>query len=328
MSFTPSRIISAGLLLASLTAASSGAGWPGGAVPLSKLAERHTFVSYSAKGRQITLKTRFNTFLFEGETRTVRFNGTLLWLHAPVVRRWSGWMLSDADVATTILPLINPPGALRTEGCRTVLLDPGHGGDDQGASSPHRRLREKDVNLILARRVQAILMKNKVDARLTRSRDETLSLDQRCRLAGRGAADLFVSIHLNSAASHSASGVETHVLPPAGCPITAEAGAAARDKVAFAGNRHDAANTLLGYYLQRSLVKYTRLEDRGVRRSRFYVIRNVNCPAALVECGFLSNAGDSRRLADPAFQDSVARAIAEGLLTYLNKTKQARGRKP
>jgi N-acetylmuramoyl-L-alanine amidase len=85
---------------------------------------------------------------------------------------------------------------------------------------------------------------------------------------------------------------------------------------------------LLGYYLQKSLIKYTRMEDRGIRRSRFYVIRNVDCPAALVECGFISSRNDRIKIVTQTYRDNVVRGIAEGILTYLNMVKRAHAINP
>ena len=296
---------------------------------MSKLSRRYNFRSYTARGKKnLTLRTKFNTFTFEGDTRKVQFNNILIWLNAPVARHWGSWTIRDVDVDKTILPLINPVGTLKSEGWRLVVLDPGHGGKDRGASDLRRGLEEKRIALELAQRVRTILRKYKVDVRLTRGGDQTTDLDQRCQLANRWGADLFVSIHLNASANANASGIETHILPPAGCPITASAFVSSRDRVAFPGNRHDGANMVLGYYLQRSLLKYNRLEDRGVRRSRFYVIRNVDCPAALVECGFISSRNDRTKIMTSAYRDNVARGIAEGIQTYLNMVKRAQALNP
>ncbi|MDD5678343.1 MAG: N-acetylmuramoyl-L-alanine amidase [Kiritimatiellae bacterium] len=329
--YSASRMFGAGLLACAWLAAEAacaGSFIMGDAVSLSKLSHRYNFLSYTARGKNLALRTKFNTFNFEGDTRKVVFNNTLIWLNAPVARHWGTWTIRDLDVDKTIVPLINPSQTLKSESWRLVVLDPGHGGEDRGASDLRRGLEEKHITLELARRVQAILRKYNVEARLTRDGDQTTDLDKRCILANRWGADLFVSIHLNAAANSDSSGIETHILPPAGCPITASAFVSARDRTAFCGNRHDEANVILGYYLQRPLIKYTRQEDRGVRRSRFYVIRNVACPAALVECGFISSRNDRIKIMTAAYRDNVVRGISEGILTYLNMVKRAQALNP
>lgn len=317
----------AGFWLATETAA-AGSFIMGDAVSLSQLSHSYSFLSYTAQGKNLTLRTKFNAFIFEGDTRKVEFNGTLVWLNAPVARHWGSWTIRDIDVDKTVLPLIRPSPALKSENWRLVIIDPGHGGQDPGASDPRRDLEEKRITLELAKRVQTILQKYNVDARLTRAGDQTTELDQRCLLANRLGADLFVSIHLNAAANSDSSGIQTHILPPAGAPITESSSVGARDRVAFPGNRHDEANMILGYYLQKSLIKYTQMEDRGVRRSRFYVIRNVDCPSALVECGFISGRNDRAKIMTAAYRDNVVRGIAEGILTYLNMVKRAQPSNP
>ncbi|MFA5043597.1 MAG: N-acetylmuramoyl-L-alanine amidase [Kiritimatiellia bacterium] len=325
------RAFGAGLLAGAWLAAETAAAGSfimGDTVSLSQLSHSYGFLSYTAQGKNLALRTKFDTFAFDGDTRKVEFNGILVWLNAPVARHWGVWTIRDMDVDKTVLPLIRPSPALKSENWRLVILDPGHGGQDPGASDPRLGLEEKRITLELARRVQTILQKYNVDTRLTRAGDQTTELDQRCLLANRLGSDLFVSIHLNAAADSDASGIQTHILPPAGAPITENSFVGARDRVAFPGNRHDEANMVLGYYLQKSLLKYTRMEDRGVRRSRFHVIRNVACPSALVECGFISGRNDRAKIMTAAYRDNVARGIAEGILTYLNMVKRAQAPNP
>ncbi len=302
---------------------------PGAAISLARLATRHGFVAYAARGRTLTLSTRFSTFEFEGDTRKLTYNRVLIWLNAPIARRWPGsWMIQDCDLEHTLYPLLNPPRCLRSRSARVILLDPGHGGDDPGAANDRLRLIEKDLTLDLAKRVQTILAGYGVNVRLTRTGDQSRSLEERCLLAQRWNADLLVSIHLNAAASRDSHGIETHIVPPAGCPITTDTIAGRRDRVVFPGNRYDGANLLLGYTLQKHLLKHTRAEERGVRRSRFYVIRNAPCPAALVECGFLSHPGEAARLGSRPYRDALVKGLAEGLLDYANAVRRAQASAP
>ncbi len=317
----------AGVWLAAGVAA-AGSFITGDTVPLSQLSRRYNFIAYTVQGQNLILRTKFNTFSFESNTRKVEFNNTLIWLNAPVSRYWGAWTIRDLDVDKTILPLINPTWALKPANWQMVIIDPGHGGQDPGAADLRRGLEEKNITLELAQRIRTILQKYNIAVRLTRNGDQTVELDQRCLMANQCGADLFVSIHLNAAANTSSSGIETYILPPAGCPITASTFAGTRDRIVFPGNKYDEANMVLGYYLQRSLAKYTRLEDRGVRRSRFYVIRNVNCPAALVECGFISSRNDRIKIMTSAYRDDAARGIAEGILTYINMAKRAQKLNP
>lgn len=290
---------------------------------VSKIAERFGFVSYNVKGRQITLRGKFNILGMEGGSRRASFNNVDFWLSAPPARRWGHWAMLQNDVDKMLMPLLHPSAAVKNEGYRVVVLDPGHGGGDKGANDLKRGIQEKQVVLELAKDVRAILKRYDIDARLTRWQDVSLELDERFQYAAKVRAALFVSIHLNAAENDDSSGVETHILPPAGCPITASAKLNNRDSAAYPGNRFDGANMVLGYMLQKSLLKYTHAEDRGVRRSRFQVIKNAPCPAALIECGFISNCREREKIMNSEYRGHIARALAEGIVAYLNTVKRA-----
>jgi len=263
---------------------------PKTSVSLNQMAERYRFRSWTVNGKQITLLTKFNTILLEGDSRKATFNKVNIWLNSPITRRWGSWRICQADIDRTVWPLLNPDKALASEKYNVVVLDPGHGGNDNGAQS-RAGLKEKTITLDLARKVRLILLQHRIDVRLTRNADRQLGLDERIDMANRWESSIFISIHLNAADSSAPSGIETHILPPVGWPSTAKSRAGVYDRVVYTGNHHDRANIVLGYLLQRSLLKYADGEDRGVRRSRFVVLKNISCPAALLECGFLSKAG-------------------------------------
>jgi len=289
---------------------------------VSKVANRFG-LSYDVKKRQISLRGKFNILEMEVASRRASFNNVNFWLSGPPARRWGHWTMLQNDVDKMLSPLLNPSAAVKNEGYRVIVLDPGHGGDDKGANDLKRGIQEKQVVLELAKDVRGILKRYNIDARLTRWQDVDLELEERCQYAAQVRADLFVSIHLNAAENDDSAGIETHILPPAGCPITASTTINTRDRAAYAGNQHDGANMALGYMLQKSLLKYTRAEDRGVRRSRFQVIKNAPCPAALVECGFISNCKEREKLMNPEYRDRIAKALAEGIIAYLNTVKRA-----
>jgi N-acetylmuramoyl-L-alanine amidase len=204
-----------------------------------------------------------------------------------------------------------------------VLLDPGHGGDDAGAPGPGR-VTEKKLNLDIAKRVRDRLADTGLRVLMTRDRDRTADLADRQRRAAQWNADLFVSIHLNSSADRNVHGTETYVVPAAGFPSTAQADAARKSEAAgVPGNQFNAANLVLAYYLQKGLLTCTQSEDRGIKRARFYVIRNAPCPAALVECGFLSHREEGARLLNDAYRDRVAEGIARGIMTYVSRAREA-----
>ncbi len=286
-------------------------------------------LDYSVHGKQMILEKHSHKLVFEGDSQKVTYNNIAFWLSRPVAKKWWRWTMLQSDVDNMIVPLLDPVHALRHIGCGIVVLDAGHGGADVGANNLHRGILEKQITLEIARKVQQLLkQQDKLRVVMTRSDDVQVTLENRCKLADQTKADVFVNIHLNSANNADPSGIETHIMPPAGCPITANDHLRECDGLSYSGNQHDGANMILGYMLQQNLVQSTRAEDRGVRRSRFYVIKNVSCPAALVECGFISHPGDAGKLLSPVYQISIAKAIAEGIRSYIDMVEHVKAIKP
>jgi N-acetylmuramoyl-L-alanine amidase len=126
--------------------------------------------------------------------------------------------------------------------------------------------------------------------------------------------DLFVSIHFNAEArGRSARGIETYCLTPSGASSTASTRALSPYLV---GNRNDSRNMLLAYCVQRGLSGATNAPDRGVRRARFYVLQYAQCPAVLIECGFLSNPAEATQIAAEVYRERIATGIAQGIIAY------------
>ena len=180
---------------------------------------------------------------------------------------------------------------------KIVMLDPGHGGVDPGAIGP-TGVREADITLAIAKRVASILSPV-VDVRLTRDTDTSFShvtstdLSIRTRLANQAGADVFVSIHCNSATNNTAGGTETYHYPGSTLGNT------------LAKAVHDCVMPVLC------------LADRGIKTANFAVLRETNMPACLVELAFISNPREEELLGYAAFQELAAAAIAQGIASYL-----------
>jgi hypothetical protein len=157
---------------------------------------------------------------------------------------------------------------------------------------------------------------------LTRDADRFWELEDRPYLAARGGGDVFVSVHLNAAATRTVQGIETFVTAAENHPPTAGTGIGKFPAVP--NNQFNHSNHVLGNQLQRALVGITRAEDRGLKHARFVVLRNSAMPAALVECGFLSNVQEAQKLATPSYRESVALGIAQGILNYFALVNRAK----
>jgi N-acetylmuramoyl-L-alanine amidase len=268
------------------------------------------------------LQTPSQWLEFVAERREATINGTQVWLHYPVLAYRGRPAIAEADVRKTLAPLLTPQRFLARRSAAVVVLDPGHGGEDAGAIG-RRNVQEKRVVLDIANRVRVHLANAGMKVYLTRETDRFIPLAERSAKAARWGAHIFVSIHLNASATRMASGVETYVLAAPGCPPTAAAGSGG-NYPAFGGNVFDEASVMLGYHLQRALLQKTGGEDRGLRRSRFMVLRNAPCPAALVECGFVSNPREEELMLSAAHREKIALGITQGILNYAKEVQAAR----
>ena len=172
---------------------------------------------------------------------------------------------------------------------RKVCIDPGHGGDDNGAVWGDTS--EDDINLAVAYLLRSELEKSGFEVVMTRERDIFVSLAERCRIANESRADLFVSIHCDAWHDVTVKGISTHVYLGA-------------NQVSYqtAERIQDAL-----------LVMFPEHVNRGVKLSNFHVLRNTIMPAVLVECEFLSNPETRAFLKEPENQLGIAQAIVEGI---------------
>lgn len=224
----------------------------------------------------------------------------------------------------------------------TVVIDPGHGGRDTGAIGLGGT-REKDVNLRLAH-----LLAPKLEARgfrvvMTRTRDRTLSLEERTAIAESEFGDIFVSLHANAAPRHSARGFEIYYLDEDhqrhSLRVAARENGVARDqmdalqrtvgrlRVSEAAVQSRDLAEKVHREIASGLPHHMRDHDLGVKKGPFYVLFLSSMPAILVESGFLTNRHDVRLLRNDAHLDALAAAIARGLTRYRDgETDVAAGR--
>ncbi|MDP3938842.1 MAG: N-acetylmuramoyl-L-alanine amidase [Deltaproteobacteria bacterium] len=229
---------------------------------------------------------------------------------------------------------------------RTVIVDPGHGGDDLGAESPGGAL-EKDVALAVARKL-ADSLRARLGCRvvLTRESDIAVSLPERSALATSEDGDLFISLHANASPSPSARGYETFVLSETATDAEAGRVAALENAAGPDGGESFPPSflqaTLQGLMQAESMEESARLaalvqmrlgdvtgsKNRGVKQAPFWVLAGVEMPAVLVELGFMTNAGESRRLSDPAEQARIAGALTEAVVVFRRELDLRRGIAP
>jgi N-acetylmuramoyl-L-alanine amidase len=191
----------------------------------------------------------------------------------------------------------------------TVIVDPGHGGSDEGASG--HNLKEKIVTLELAHRLVSRLNAIGFTAILTREADEFVSLPQRVAIANAVPGAIFISLHCNFSDNAAAHGIDIYrsEAKSEGTNIRVTMSAGDAEAISDVESR-------LAQALGDSLVERLHGVSRALKVANFYVVRNVNFPAVLIECGFLSNADDAKQLADEGHRDRLAQALAAGIAAY------------
>jgi N-acetylmuramoyl-L-alanine amidase len=192
----------------------------------------------------------------------------------------------------------------------TVVLDPGHGGRDDGARA--NGLVEKALSLDVALRVEKILKPFNFPVIVTRRDDTYVSLEDRAAVANRLENALFVSIHFNHAPDRASSGVETFYASEKIPPEAAWTWVGFFNKPEVAP---DDGETLAGF-IQTALVMRTDAINRGIKSRELYVVRHTRCPAVLVEGGFINNPLEARLISNNDYRERLARSIAEGIMSY------------
>jgi N-acetylmuramoyl-L-alanine amidase len=194
-----------------------------------------------------------------------------------------------------------------------IVIDPGHGGPEVGTKSVFGAHFEKEWTLDWAKRLKPLLEQRGWRVVLTRTTDRGVELPERVLIAEQQQADLFISLHLNSAGP-GAAGLETFCLTPAGMTSTLTRNYADPVNVALPGNTRDYENMHLAMRVHRSLLQNVGMPDRGVQRARFMaVLKTQQRPAILVEGGYLSDRNEARQLATPEYRQKLAVAVAKAL---------------
>lgn len=187
-----------------------------------------------------------------------------------------------------LLAVISMGATAQARTYNTVVIDPGHGGHDKGGQ--WGLVYEKHLTLDTSLRLENELKKRGFKTVMTRRSDYFVTLPDRVRITQRYSNAIFVAIHYNYTWKEDVSGLETFYTTP--------------QSQALAANVHN------------SMMRKMRLINRGVKFSRFFVIRNNTCPAILVECGFVSNPGERNKMKSAWYRQNLAEGIAQGVQNF------------
>lgn len=196
------------------------------------------------------------------------------------------YYFTGTEVRKHILPSIKKP----LYG-KTIIIDPGHGGEDEGYKGDTTGLLEKDLALKLALRLKAELTDLGMQVHLTREEDITLSITERIEEANRIRSDFFISIHADYFNSSSLKGCEIFHF------------------------RKDYNSQKLGFHILRNL-KDKDIVTRGVKEGNFYIFRGVSTSSLLIEIGYLSNPDEEQKFLDESYLESIVQGIVEGIIEY------------
>ena len=283
--------------------------------------------SWAEKERRLTLLDQAGKAEFEADSREISLHGLRLFLGKAVLLRNGALYVSRIDferaLATRLQPALlgAPPSRPRV-----IVLDPGHGGNDNGMENKRLGLKEKVLTLDVAQRLKKLLEARGYRVVLTRNDDRQLGPDKpadfkrRAEIANRAGADLFISIHFNSLYPDTkTSGTETYTFTRefqrsdrAASPLEPDD----TEREPAPVNRFDPWSALLQQLVHREVIGSLKTLDRGQKTMHSAVLRELDCPAVLVESVFVSNDGEANRVATAGYRQQIAEAIAAGIQAY------------
>lgn len=235
---------------------------------------------------------------------------------------------------------------IQVHSIKTIVLDPGHGGKDPGAIGRYYRLKEKDINLDIAKRLKMILSSYGIRVYLTRQKDYFIPLDKRAEFANSKNTDLFISIHTNSSRSKWLNGFEAYYLSEK-TDDNARAEEAAKGSLKLKKGFLDKYNTTakaIAYDLKftedrkearelaEHLIKAIKKKNiyarkNALKSARFHVLKNIktDMPAVIVEIGYISNKKEEDLIRLSSYRDKIAEGLAKGILSYKDEFEKTNG---
>lgn len=224
---------------------------------------------------------------------------------------------AEADPCVSEKPVPKP--AAKSVRVRTIVIDPGHGGENEGAIGV-ARIHEKYLTLqvaqLLADRLRELLPD--VEIVLTRQRDESLSLSERIEVANRLNADLFLSLHFNNSLNPDAIGFESFWVGDYWAADMQKAGEEITDEIRESRTRAGAASERMGRCFNHAMRRRFDVLDRGVKPGDYTVLTRAKVPAVVLEMAFLSHAEEGMSAVRPEYQARLVQALTDAVMNYVN----------
>ena len=281
-------------------------------VSLRNIKDFYRFKEMSVSKGIVTLKSTRLVLKARAGSADLIINNIKFILSYPAREAKGKVLISRIDLCKLVDPVLRPTYIKTAKPFTTVIIDPGHGGHDSGAKGVYGF--EKIYALDISRKLAQALQRKGFRVKMTRATDKFVSLGGRVAMANQYPDAIFISIHLNHGKS-AARGVETYALAPRGTKATFK-NARAGDYRNLSGNRYDSENIALATAVHASLLYHLKAEDRGVKRDRWFVLRGINIPSILVECGFITNRSEGAKINSPTYRQSIADSIAAAVVNY------------
>jgi N-acetylmuramoyl-L-alanine amidase len=288
-------------------------------VTTESISSFYKFASASIEGSNICLRS--NNLILKATigSQEILINNIKIFLSYPVVKSDGRALFSRMDLCKTIDPVLRPTYITDYESFDTVILDPAHGGEDEGSTSEFGKA--KDMTLKFAQELRLKLVQKGFKVILTRSDDSFLTDDERIKTVNEIKGGILISLHFKSGDKQT-SGIETLVVTPQGSSDSYE-----HEDVYNAnglpGNAHDSSNIALATAVHAMVISRFNLVDRGIKRSHSRVLADCRHPGILFNGGFITHPEEGRLIASDNYRQSVSSAIADAIVNYRTAMRAA-----
>jgi N-acetylmuramoyl-L-alanine amidase len=291
-------------------------------VKASDVALFYRFSSCEVEETAASFRSPTMEMKWEVDGSLLTINETKFLLTTPCLKRAEDLLVARVDLVKWIDPLLRPAYLSKAEWFDTVVIDPGHGGLDNGTHGAFGD--EKTYTLDLAGRLRSALQARGLKVVMTRETDVRVDKQIRGLLASEVPNSVLVSLHFNRDRRRSVRGLETYAMTPMGVKSSNDSRTTVEAGFGFQGNLRDKASLALAAAVHSQIIHRTGCEDRGVRRARFAVLKDSERAGILIEAGYLSHPEEGALINEPEYRTRLAIAIAEGVLHYRRAIAAAR----
>jgi len=276
-------------------------------ISFQQLNEFYKLSEKERAGDKITLENQRAQIKFIIGSQEFTINGVKIFLSEPIRERDGAAHLSQLDLSSLLDPILGPTHIKNAKPFNTIILDPGHGGEDKGAANL-----EAQHTLAIIKKTRSLLTKKGFRVILTRTDDTNIPLEERVKIANQETHAILISLHFNSG-DKSAHGMETYIIS------AKEPHATGASSAALATAIH---SRCLLYFNNKQHGHELGIEDRGIRHAKFRLLKDSQNPAILIEAGFLTNTEETAKIQTQDYQNTLAQSLVRGIQFYRTAIKK------